>query len=327
MPLVSVIMTAFNEEKFIGNAVESLMNQTFEDFELLLFDDGSTDGTCRIVEQFEDPRIKLHSSTNQGQTTCLAQGVEMAEAPLIARLDADDMAMPHRLDTQVAFLERNPSCAMVGSQAVVLDESGSEMCVCPVPATEEEIRETISSRCCFLHSTVMFRREAVMEVGNYRPLFRYAQDYDLWLRLAERYPLANIGEPLVYRRLKVESPSVSRLHVQERYAYWGRRFAAQRKESGQDDLMLGRTEEFNRDMLNVDSLRGIRRRRQLAENYFSWAQYCLWQGAAKAYRHYVRLSLCAWPFQGSTWSHIITAGRGRVARAARRMLTARQNCI
>jgi len=327
MPLVSVVMTAFNEEKFIGNAVESLMKQTFEDFELLLFDDGSTDGTRRVVEQFEDPRIKLHGGTNQGQTTCLAEGVEMAEAPLIARLDADDMAMPHRLGTQVTFLERNPRCAMVGSEAVVLDERGSEMCVCPVPATEEEIRETMPSRCCFLHSTVMFRRDAVMEVGNYRPLFRYAQDYDLWLRLGEHYPLANIGEPLVYRRLKIQSPSVSNLHVQERYAYWAREFAAQRKECGQDDLMLGRIEQFERDMTSLGSLRGIRRRRQLAENYFSWAQFCLWQGATKAYRYYMRLSLCAWPFQGNTWSHIITAGRGRVGRAARSMLTARQNCL
>jgi glycosyltransferase involved in cell wall biosynthesis len=320
MPLVSVVMTAFNEEKFVGRAVESVLGQTFDDFELLLFDDGSTDGTLDVIKQFKDPRITLHSGANQGQTTCLAQAVEIAESPLIARLDADDAAMPRRLEAQVRFLDHNPRYAMVGSRAIVLDEAGNQLCVCPLPTTDDEIVEQMPTRCCFLHSTVMFRRDAVIEVGNYRPLFRFAQDYDLWLRLGERYLLANIAEPLVYRRLKVQSPSVSRLHVQQRYAYWARRFASQRKERGQDDLMIGETDEFERDIANIVSLRGVRRRRQLAENYFSWAQFCLWQGATKAYRHYLRLSLCAWPLRKKTWSHVVTAGRGRVSRAARRLL-------
>jgi glycosyltransferase involved in cell wall biosynthesis len=323
MPLVSVLMAVFNEEKFVGRAIESVLAQTFEDFELLLFDDGSTDGTRRVIEQFDDPRIRLQSGANRGQTACLAQGVEMAASPLVARLDADDIALPDRLKTQVSFSEHNPRYAMVGSQAIVLDERGNELCVCPVPTTNEEICDGMATRCCFLHSTVMFRREAVIEVGNYRPLFRFAQDYDLWLRLGERYPLANIAEPLVYRRLKARSPSVSRLHVQQRYAYWARQFASQRRQRGQDDLALGKSDEFERDMMRIGSLRGISYRRQLAENYFSWAQYCLWQGATGAYRHYLRLSLCAWPFQDKTWSHIITRSKGHVSRVARRLLPVR----
>jgi len=324
VPGISVIMSVFNEQRFVGQAIESVLRQSYGDFEFIIINDGSTDRSEEVIRTFDDRRIRyIRNEERLGLSRSLNRGIAEAHGELVARLDADDAALPHRLNVQVAFLRRHPGYAMVGSQAIVLSEEGNELCLCPVPATEEEIREQMPSRCCFLHSTVMFRRDAVIEVGNYRPLFQFAQDYDLWLRLGERYPLANIAEPLIYRRLKTLSPSVARLHVQKRYADWARQFAAQRKERGRDDLMEGNTGAFERDIATLESLRGVSLRRQMAENYFSWAKFCLWQGATNAYRHYLRLSLCTWPFHQATWSHIIEAGRGHASRSARRLMAIR----
>ncbi len=324
MPNVSVLMSVFNEQRFVGQAIESVLRQTYDDFEFIIINDGSTDRSEEVIGTFDDRRIRyLRNEQRQGLARALNRGIAEARGELVARLDADDAALPHRLNVQAAFLQHHPGYAMVGAQAIVLSEEGNQLCICPVPASEDEIREQMPTRCCFLHSTVMFRRDAVMEVGNYRPLFQFAQDYDLWLRLGERYPLANLAEPLIYRRLKTLSPSVARLHVQERYAEWARRFAAQRKERGGDDLMDGNTDAFERDIATLESLRGVALRRQLAENYFSWAKFCLWQGATGAYRRYLRMSLRTWPFQEKTWSHIFEAGRGRVSQSARRLLAIR----
>lgn len=202
-PRVSVVLPAFNAERYVAAAVDSILRQTLSDFELIAIDDGSTDETPAILREkaAADARIRLVSRPNRGLTRTLNEGVGLARAAYVAIMNADDIALPPRLERQAAFLDEHPQVAAVGTATRTFAEEGQPQVVTVMPADPEGLRSLLASTSPFAHPTVMFRRQAVVDAGLYRPQLEPAEDYDLWLRLAERHDLANLGEPLLDYRL------------------------------------------------------------------------------------------------------------------------------
>jgi len=200
-PRVSVVLAVRDGEPWVGDAVRSILGQTLTELELVAVDDGSTDDTPRTLAGFVDARVRVARRAHQGLARSLNDGVSLARAPLIARLDADDVAAPERLARQLAFLDAHPEVGLLGTGAIEIDAAGREVgCVMP-PAADADIRRALIRRNVFVHSSVMLRRQILADGGGYDATFPVAQDYDLWLRLARITRLANLPEPLVVRRL------------------------------------------------------------------------------------------------------------------------------
>lgn len=200
-PRVSVVMPVFNSETYVAEAVESVLGQTLRELELIVVDDGSRDTSNAILEQSarRDPRVRLIvNETNLGVRIAMNQGWQAARAPYIARMDADDVALRERLDRQVAFLDTHPSVAAVGGAMITIDAAGRRGSTVQFATENAGIRSTLMRRNCLAHPTVTMRRSALEAVGGYR--VEHAEDYDLWLRLSERYQLANLSEPVTLYR-------------------------------------------------------------------------------------------------------------------------------
>lgn len=216
-PLISVLMPVYNAERYVAEAVESILGQTFTDFEFLIVDDGSTDGSLAILRRYaeQDNRIRLISRPNTGLVIALNEMLGKARADLIARMDADDIAMPGRFAAQVAFLRDHPEVVCVGGRQQIIDASGRPLWVYHPPESDPEIQEVaLSGRCPINHPSAMMRREAVLEVGGYREEMMPAEDLDLWLRLGERGQLANLPQVVLKYREHDRSVSAVRQHQQ-----------------------------------------------------------------------------------------------------------------
>jgi glycosyltransferase involved in cell wall biosynthesis len=217
---VSVVMPVYNAGKYLRSAVQSVLAQTFTDFELIAVDDGSKDESLAILREFEakDPRVKVISRANTGIVGALNDGLAAAKGELIARMDADDLATPHRFEKQVAFLREHPDHVLVGSQVMLIDSDDAALC--PKRDTVYEHEEIdaghLSGRWPLVHPTVMMRRDAVMKVGGYRAKYQWLEDLDLFLRLAEVGQLASLRDVLLHYRLHTGSVCHTRENDQDK---------------------------------------------------------------------------------------------------------------
>ncbi len=205
IPAISVAMSVYNGERFLGAAIESVLAQSFADFEFLVLDDGSTDATRAIIAHYaaRDPRIRPILRENRGLIVSLNQLLDEARAPLVARMDADDICHPERFSRQIAFMGANPDHGVIGSWSTDIDENGKPCAVSGTdhPVTHNDVLAVIEQRSPLCHPSIMARREVLLEVGGYHSAYRHCEDYDLWLRLADRTRLANLPERLLlYRR-------------------------------------------------------------------------------------------------------------------------------
>ncbi|WP_181919650.1 glycosyltransferase [Alkalilimnicola ehrlichii] len=200
-PRVTVLLAVYNSERSISKCVESILEQSFKDFELLIVDDGSTDQTADIIRRAskKDNRIRiLSNSSNLGLGASLAWGVDEAVGEYLIRIDADDVCLPDRLERQVRHLDQNPEVDVLGGAALEVDSSGKQIGVRCMPAEHDDIMACIWAN-PFIHPTVAFRRRRLLDVGSYDPELRRRQDYELWFRCAERgLRFANLQEPLIY---------------------------------------------------------------------------------------------------------------------------------
>lgn len=218
-PVVSVLMAVHNNEKHIERAVRSILGQSFAAFEMIVIDDCSQDGSIEIIRRLNDPRIRIErNAANIGLTASLVRGVAMARGEYIARIDADDIAYPDRLRTQMEFLRHRPDHGLVGSWFRFIDESGESIATIRVPVEDADIRPALRIGNQFAHSAVMFHRAGYDKVGGYRKFFRYAQDYDLFLRLCEKYKMHNIPEVLADIQVRLDSVSVRSRAIQDLFA-------------------------------------------------------------------------------------------------------------
>ena len=201
---ISVLMSVYNADKYLTEAMDSILAQTYSDFEMIVVNDKSTDESGDILKAFaqKDPRIViLENAQNIGLTKSLNRGLAIAKGEYVARMDADDISAPDRFEKQVAFLDAHLDYSFVSCIGRYIDENGNPERLRPFPETNEEIYAMMPKVDAVMHPGVMFRREDIARIGNYCEDFRVVQDYDLWFRgMAAGYKFYNIQEPLVLFR-------------------------------------------------------------------------------------------------------------------------------
>ncbi len=201
MPTVTVLMSVYNGERYLAEAIDSILRQTYREFELLVIDDCSTDGSAAILAGLDDPRLRvLTNPTNIGLTRSLNRGLREASGELIARMDDDDVATPRRLELQTEFFRRHPETMVLGGAFTIVETDTGETTTMDVPTDPEELMATLLFRNVIGHPLAMFPRATVMELGGYNEAVRYSQDYELWLRLGQRGAIRALPDNLLLHR-------------------------------------------------------------------------------------------------------------------------------
>jgi glycosyltransferase involved in cell wall biosynthesis len=210
VPAVSVLMAVHDGAPWISQAVTSVLAQSAGDLELIVIDDGSADATPDRLAAVRDGRLRVERQARMGLTRSLNRALGLARAPLVARLDADDWALPERLERQRAFLAAHPDVGLLGTWAREVDASGGALATVTPPADDAALRRALIRRNPFVHSSIVARRALLERAGGYDERLPVAQDYDLWMRLSGLTRLANLPEPLVVRRRLPGAVSVQR---------------------------------------------------------------------------------------------------------------------
>lgn len=219
-PLVSVVLSVRNGEHDLPSALDSIFKQTFSDFELIAINNGSGDGTAAILDAITDPRMRVVHQENEGLAAALNRGISLARGVYIARQDHDDRAKPTRLEKQLAYMEANPDCALVGTRAEIWRGAKPSARAHDFPCGNAELQFELLFDNPFVHSSVMLRKAAVEAVGGYcTDPARQPEDYELWSRLARRYQVANLPERLtIYREMPGSMTRTGRYPFQRRVA-------------------------------------------------------------------------------------------------------------
>jgi len=211
VPEVSVVLPVFNAAGTIGEAVESILGQTYTNFELIIVDDGSTDETSSVIKSFQDPRIRVLHQANRGAGAARRAGVQAAKGRYVAVQDADDLSMPRRLEKQVDFLNTNPKIVAVGSWSEIVNNMSAKRRFHRHPTGTGSLAFLLIFDAYLVATSVMIRREALLSVGNYRDIPYGLEDFDLWFRLLKSGDITNLAEVLVKYREIDQSLSRSRL--------------------------------------------------------------------------------------------------------------------
>ena len=219
LPKISILLPVYNAEKYLSDCLKSLFNQTFHDFEIIAIDDASTDSSLNILYKYAeiDSRIKIYSNkSNLKLAATLNKGIQFSSAPLIARMDADDIALPNRLEYQYNFMLNNPKVAICGTNIKVL---GTDQ-IWEMPVSNSEIRATLVFNSPILHPTVIYRKHTICKYNGYNENIVYAEDYELWHRLSKDREVVfkNINIPLVYYRLTDSDKPSSYKEIQKNTA-------------------------------------------------------------------------------------------------------------
>ncbi len=224
-------MPVRNGGVYLTPAIESILAQTFSDFEFLIIDDGSSDETPEILAAFAtaDRRIKLRQTHASGIVAALNEGVRSAQGEVVARMDADDIANPDRFAIQMEAFRAMPELVAIGSRAIAIDAHGRETGALKGAEKIGAAAEELTVRNSFLHPTMMFKRSAAIAAGLYRPACIYAEDYDLWLRLAERGEMTNLGQPLMRLRQHPGQTSRTKRLTQRAATAFARQMAMRRR--------------------------------------------------------------------------------------------------
>ena len=219
-PALSVAMSVHNAGRYLNEAILSILRQSFEDFEFLILDDGSTDDSVALARAHaaRDSRIRVIARENRGLIASLNQLLDEARAPLVARMDADDRCRSDRFALQMAFLGRNPDHGVIGANCSYIGPDGAPLSRPPLvrALTHEALLAAFESRPTINHNAVIYSRDLARAVGGYRAAFAHAEDYDLWLRLSQVTKLANLPDPLVEYRIYPEQVSHRHLIEQTR---------------------------------------------------------------------------------------------------------------
>jgi glycosyltransferase involved in cell wall biosynthesis len=207
--MVSVVMAVFNAEKFLSQSIESILSQSYSDFEFIIVDDGSTDRSWEIISEYRaiDARIRpIRLRNNQGVAKAANAGLEIAIGKYIARMDSDDLSLPDRMAKQVNYLEAHPEVGILGSRMRYMDENGKLLSVLPVIKGDMNLHWFFMFESPFYNPTIMFRKSLVEQYGlRYDPSVRYGEDYDLWCRFLPVTQGENLTSVLLYYRLHSQS--------------------------------------------------------------------------------------------------------------------------
>ena len=298
LPQISVIMSVYNGSRYLNESIASILSQTFTDWEFIIINDGSTDNSESIVQgwQNRDERIKLISREHKGLTISLNEGLRYAQGEYIARMDADDIALPDRFAKQVAFLDENPNHVAVGCRMLVIDPEGMPIFTCSRLTTHEEIDAAYMAGQAGIigHPAVMIRRRVLQRIGGYREQFTYAQDRDLFLRLAEVGKLANLPDTLIKFRLNAKSMGHTQRSEQKRYANLATIEAHQRR--GLEPPIL--SDSSSEPPKSISDL------------HRQWTWWALGSGNVATARKHALLALTRQPLAVESWKVFACALRG-----------------
>lgn len=287
-PVLSVVMTVRDAERFVAEAVESVLAQSFGDFEFLVYDNESRDDTAAIVSAYveRDPRVMLHSRPHANLAQRLREGVAQARGEFVARMDADDVARPERFVLQLAWLREHPECVAVGSDVLLVDPQRRPIRCAGVPTHHEAIVEQLLAGhgTALPHPAVMLRREAVVSAGSYRVDHPYAEDIDLFLRLARRGHLANLADILLEYR-------------QHSGAVTSQRIAEQRRSL--EGLLRRERSERGLEALAAPLLASAPESQ--VERWEAWARGAIGGGHRGTARHYAWAVVRAAPIRWRSW--------------------------
>jgi glycosyltransferase involved in cell wall biosynthesis len=215
-PKVTVLMSVYNGEKYLREAIDSILNQTFMDFEFLIINDGSTDSTVEILQSYDDPRIKIINNVeNIGLTKSLNKGLRIARGTYIARMDCDDISLPERLEKQINYLNAHPEVGVLGTAYRLIDANGHDLEIMRMPINDLQIRWTSLFDNPFAHPTVMIRKNFMIKNKlNYDEAFLLSEDYDLWTRMLNYTRGMNLSEPLIQYRVHANTVTSKYREVQ-----------------------------------------------------------------------------------------------------------------
>jgi len=203
-------MSVHNGERWLKESVDSVLLTNDINFEFIIINDGSTDNTSSILKSYNDDRMIIINQENIGLTKSLNIGLGIAKGKYIARIDADDICLPIRFEVQKKFMEENPDIALIGSDAIIIDEKGYKVGHAKYPISHTILANRLYNfKSVFPHSSIFFRKDIIMKEGSYNENFIRSQDYDLYLRLSTKYKIASIDKPLLKLRLNLSGPTYS----------------------------------------------------------------------------------------------------------------------
>ena len=255
-PLISVVMSVFNDNKFLSHSIKSIVNQSYKNFELIIVNDGSSDNSRNIVLDWKkaDRRIVfIDRMENRGLPYSLNEGIAMARGEYIARMDSDDIAVKDRLKKQLRFLEENSDIDILGGQVSYIDSNGAEFQSAKMPLSFKDIKSISKFACPVAHPTYMVKKKVYSLLEGYREEFVYAQDYDFILRAIDnKFKIANMPDILLqYRLIPAEIPT-SKVH---RQLYLGRKAISLHKQRIKFGFENKRdTDKLNRTLFYAEAL-------------------------------------------------------------------------
>jgi hypothetical protein len=271
-PIVSVVMSVFNGERFLREAVESILQQSFREFEFIIVDDGSSDQSAPILDSYQtnDARVKVYRKEHSGLVESLNHGCSLAQSKYIARMDADDIASKDRLKTQVAFMDAHPETGVIGGAVDWIDASGNSLGIHCYPAENHQIKAALLEGCALWHPTVVIRREAFVLAGGYRGVAVDAEDYDLWLRIADRFQLANLEAVVLKYRIHPSQVSI-RKTAQQALSMLAVQVAASSRRKGLPDP-LNSVKTVTREALAAMGVANATQQNRLASYRRDWVR-------------------------------------------------------
>jgi cellulose synthase/poly-beta-1,6-N-acetylglucosamine synthase-like glycosyltransferase len=237
-PIVSVVMVTCDVDRFLAESIESILGQTFRDFEFVIADFGSTDKSKSIISDYaaKDSRIKFYEISHRSLAKARNAGCFLAQGEYIAVADADDVSDPNRLQWEVEFLEKHPQVGALGGAVEWIDSAGRSLYIAQHPVDDREIRSALLTHSVLWHPTALIRNDAFISVGGYRPVFVQAEDYDLWLRIAQHFQLANLDRVVLKYRIHPNQISM-RERAEQTFCVLAAQFAASsRREELPDPL-------------------------------------------------------------------------------------------
>ena len=306
-PVVSVVLVVCNVERFLSEAIESILGQTFREFEFIIVDFGSTDKSKEIVSSYaaKDSRVRLHEIPHCGLAEARNAGCFLARGKYIAIVDADDVSLPDRLMWEVEFLEKHPEVGVVGGAVNWIDAAGTPMTnFVPPPGVtlrpvtgNDEIQSALIKYNPFWQPSVLIRKDAFVLVGGYRPAFAPTEDYDLWLRIAEHFEMANLKQVVLNYRIHPYQVSIRR-RKQQTLGTLAAVASATARRSGNPDP-LNPVKEVTPEVLVGLGISEARQQSALANEYRGWIHSLCgageWSGA---------LNAAIEMLQSSDWKHI-----------------------
>lgn len=306
-PRVSVVMSAYNDAARVDRAVDSILAQTWADLELIAINDGSSDETGSILDAAarRDPRVRVYHQENQGLTRSLIRGCELAQGEYIARQDADDWSHPRRIEEQVALIESSPRIGFVSCATEYVGPREEHLCIMRRPgdverATTALLHERMGPPA---HGSVLIRKAAYRSVGGYRAEFRYSQDSDLWLRLAERWLIAYLPEVRYHHRKEATSISGARRQQQSEFARLAHACRAARQDGHREDDLLGVAERLSAQIESATAAHASTGDGGMAVNYLIGSQ--LAQNGDLRARDYLYGIILRRPWHWRAWLRLI----------------------